>query len=96
MEKQWGFVWRESIYKNNFRCPKCGAKLFDKQPTDNLCLEAGEDGKVKIINGGELAGQPLEKHIRCYCKCKEPVGIYKELNTDLKLPEGQYGQWGGQ
>lgn len=32
-------VWRESVYKNNFRCSHCGAQLWDAandQPTANL------------------------------------------------------------
>lgn len=41
-----GFVWRESVYNNGYKCQECGAKLADLEtgePTENLGLDAGKE-----------------------------------------------------
>lgn len=29
--KKTAIIWRESVYKNNFKCNRCGTKLADEQ-----------------------------------------------------------------
>lgn len=73
-------VWKESIYKNDFKC-KCGAVLADEngKPTDNVGVN------------GENSDDP-----RLFCiKCKELVGVEKEVDTDMSGKCGHYeGQFG--
>lgn len=63
------FIWRKSIYDNNFKCNRCGAKLFDEEygmPTGN-CGFNGED----------------ETDNRIFCvKCKNLVATMKYIPTD--------------
>lgn len=43
--KQTAFIWRESIYKNNFKCSKCGTTLADMDgtPKGNVLYDPSED-----------------------------------------------------
>lgn len=65
------FVWRESVYKNDFRCSHCGAKLFDveaEQPTDFL-------------------GVDPEQPENCHCmKCKTLVAVLREYDGEATGP----------
>lgn len=83
-------IWRESIYKNNFKCNKCGTKLFNArtgQPTDNLCVdaEASETGTIMAFCG----------------KCLNVVAqIQQNVNEDDFTDEekenvlnGSYSEW---
>ena len=81
------FVWRKSIYDNNFKCNECGAKLFNVKtgPTNNLALDA--DAKTEE-----------EKHL-CYCaKCQNVVATWQEIEDDENTEEenilmGSYSDW---
>lgn len=75
--KKTAFVWKESIYKNGFKC-KCGTKLAndDGTPTDNVG-----------VNGDD------EHDLRLFCiKCHDLVGVYKEVDTDLAGKQGLYDE----
>ena len=74
------FIWKKSVYNNGFRCPTCGAALFDmatNSPTDNLILVP-----------------PLPAPASCYCgQCGTPVAVVKP-NTDGYAP-GMGGRYPG-
>lgn len=83
-------IWRESIYKNHFKCNKCGTKLFNARmgkPTDYLCVdaEASETGTVFAFCG----------------KCLNVVAqIQQDVNEDVFTDEekenvlnGSYSEW---
>ena len=84
------FVWRESVYKNNFKCNVCGAKLFNSKtgrPTDNLAVDA-EDAENP---------NPTEP-IYCYCgRCKNPVATWQPVDADVvdndNILQGSYSEW---
>lgn len=62
------FIWKESIYKNDFKC-KCGAKLFDRRtnaPTENVGVDAEKTNA-------------LETELWC-CKCRNLVGKVKQID----------------
>ena len=58
------FIWKESVYKNGFRCPVCGAALFNpstKCPTKDLAFDF-----------------PLPAATHCRCgRCGAPVAVVK-------------------
>ena len=50
-------VWKKSIYDNNFKCTKCGTKLFNtktNEPTDKFMVsESRENGKPSFALCGK-------------------------------------------
>ena len=74
------FVWRKSVYGNGFRCPVCGAALFDMEtnnPTDNL-----------------IFASPPPAPTNCYCgRCGTFAAVAKP-NTDGYAP-GMGGRYPG-
>lgn len=72
------FVWRESVYKNDFTC-KCGTKLVDDKgyPNENVG-----------VNGDDKFDQ------RMWCmKCRELVGVVKEVEDDGRSgKQGHYDE----
>ena len=62
--KKWTYVWKESIYKNGFKCA-CGNVLADSEgnPSDNLLFE----------DGG------FRKWLYCD-KCLKPVAYLRYMN----------------
>lgn len=76
MEKE-VYIWKESIYKNDFRCNKCKKKLADKgQPIEDALMIA-EDF-------------PTKGHHTIFCAdCKNTVAVMSVVDTDLK--SGLYG-----
>ena len=81
------FVWRKSVYENNFKCNQCGAKLFNLKtcrPTDNLVVDA--DAKTE------------EEKSYCFCgKCKNVVAKWQEVSADdidnTNILQGSYSEW---
>ena len=81
------FVWRKSVYDNNFKCNECGAKLFNLktgQSTENLVVDANADTEG-------------EKHL-CFCaKCHNVVATWQELEVsgddDDSILRGSYSEW---
>lgn len=77
------FIWKKSVYENGFKCPVCGAALFDmatNRPTANLAFESAIPGFAA------LAG--------CRCgRCGNPVAV-TEPNTDGYAP-GLGGRYPG-
>ena len=81
------FVWRKSVYDNDFRCNQCGTKLFNTKtqyPTDNLVI-SGDD----IDNKGT---------IYCYCgKCQNAVATYQTIDDkdidNTNVLQGSYSEW---
>ena len=79
-------VWKESVYKNKFKCKMCGRKLasVSGQPTDNLVFKS-EDNTVSPA----------------FCKCGELVatvelnytGPVPEMDEDGKMLLGSYSDW---
>lgn len=73
-------IWRESVYKNNFRCCTCGTVLAENgQPTDNAGFNADTSQRQDILY--------------C-CKCKTPVAVLKYYKGDLP-PGTMAGRWEG-
>lgn len=75
--KQMVFVWRESVYKNDFSC-KCGTKLAG---------ETGYPTEDVVVN----ANDPHDKRLFCG-KCKELVGVYKVVDANLEGKQGRYDE----
>lgn len=85
-----GIVWRESVYKNHFKCNQCGVKLADKngQPNDNFCVDADRNNVD-------------EKDEWAYCgKCKNVVAKIKEISEEHiseeekeNVLQGSYEDW---
>ena len=81
------FVWRKSVYDNNFKCNQCGTKLFNtkiQQPTDNL-----------VVNGDDTDDGST---IYCYCgKCQNAVATYQTIDgknlDDDNVLQGNYSEW---
>ena len=67
-------VWRESIYKNNFKCTQCGRKLADKngQPTEKLIYDKDNTDRQRAI-----------------CTCGYPVADVQLQVPDLEPPENE-------
>ena len=84
------FVWRKSIYENNFKCNQCGAKLFNPktgQPTDNLVVDA-DDANI----------QDPKDPIFCYCgKCQNAVATWQPVDAEDvdndNILQGSYSEW---
>ena len=74
-------IWRESIYKNRFKCDTCYEVLADEngQPTDNVGFDADTSHRQDVLY--------------C-CKCKQPVAFIKDYEGDL-LPGTMAGEWKG-
>lgn len=54
------YIWRESVYKNGFKCNRCGTRLFDNgEPTDALALVKGTERCV-CTNCGEYVARYKE------------------------------------
>lgn len=52
-------MWRESVYKNNFRCSHCGVTLFDtklNEPTLNLGVDENNKDHLHCIRCGTMVG----------------------------------------
>lgn len=85
-----GIVWRESVYKNHFKCNQCGAKLANKngQPTDNFVVDADRE-------------HVDEKDEWAFCgKCMNVVAKIKEISEEYISEEekenvlnGSYEDW---
>lgn len=87
------FIWRKSVYDNNFKCNQCGAKLFNVhtgRPTDNLVIDAEDADNPS----------PTEP-IYCFCgRCKNAVATWQsvedadaeEMSKDGNLG-GLYSDW---
>ena len=77
------FIWKKSVYENGFKCPVCGAALFDMAtncPTANLVFES-------VIPGCTAPAG-------CRCgRCGNPVAV-TELNTGGYAP-GLGGRYPG-
>ena len=74
------FIWRESVYKNNFRCNKCGKRL----KKDNS-IEP-EDDVLTVMRGGYMWG---------LCpRCMNPVFRTEPYYGDAK-PGTLAGRWEG-
>ena len=72
-------VWRESVYKNDFRCNVCGKKLFDVKGGAVKCV------KIKAVNGRKLG----------FCRrCNNPVFHIEPYHGDAK-PGTLAGLWEG-
>ena len=74
------FVWKESVYKNGFRCPDCGAALFDmatNAPTDDLIFSS-----------------PPPAAADCYCGRCGAHAAFAKPNTDGFAP-GLGGRYPG-
>lgn len=67
-------VWRESVYKNSFKCTMCGRKLADKngQPTADL-----------IYDKNSMDRQ------RAFCRCGYPVADVQLRVPGLPAPENE-------
>ena len=74
-------IWKESIYKNDFKCDSCGELLSNENglPNDNTGFDANPY-------------QPQD--ILYCCSCKEPVAIIREYEGDLP-PGTLCGKWEG-
>lgn len=72
-------IWKESIYKNNFKC-KCGAKLADNSgvPTNNL---------------GGSAEDTEDNRLFCM-KCKNLVAVERYVPIDVGEGSHLMGNWG--
>ena len=74
------FIWKKSVYRNDFRCPDCGAALFNaatNAPTDDLIFSS-----------------PPPASADCYCgRCGAHVASAKP-NTGGFAP-GLRGQYPG-
>lgn len=84
------FVWRKSIYDNNFKCNQCGARLFStrtNKPTDNL-----------VVDGDDVSNNNPKDPVICYCgKCQNAVATWQPVEaTDVSndnLLQGSYSEW---
>ena len=77
------FIWKKSVYENGFKCPVCGAALFDMAtncPTANLVFES------------VIPGCPAPAGCRCG-RCGNPVAV-TEPNTGGYAP-GLGGRYPG-
>lgn len=65
-------VWRESVYKNGFKCTQCGRKLADKngQPTEKLIYDKESKDRQRAI-----------------CTCGYPVADVQLKVPGLPSPE---------
>ena len=86
------FVWRKSVYDNNFKCNQCGAKLFNPNtghPTDNLVVDA-EDAD-------SFENNSTTEPIYCYCgRCKNAVATWQPVESDAvdeNILQGSYSDW---
>ena len=82
------FVWRKSVYDNDFKCNQCGTKLFNtktKQPTDNLVVSGDED----LEN--------VKEPVICYCgKCQNAVATWQPVEgrkVGNNMLQGSYSEW---
>lgn len=74
------FIWKKSVYNNGFRCPTCGAALFNAKtnlPTSNLVFDSPP---------------PAPSNCRCG-QCRTPVAVVKP-NTEGYAP-GLGGRYPG-
>jgi len=72
------FVWKESVYNNDFTC-KCGAKIADDdgRPTENVGMNPEE-----------------KYDIRLFCmKCRDLIGVMKEVDVDDDASKGKLGEY---
>lgn len=79
-------IWKESIYKNDFKCSHCGVQLTDGkgQPTDNVGFDADLNNRQDILY--------------C-CNCKTAVAVIKDIKDySGELPKGTTlgGKWKGE
>lgn len=76
MKKTMSFIWKESIYKNRFRCT-CGNQLADPEtgwPTDQVLVETSTSGKFM------------------YCaKCRQPICMMQEVEIAEDVQPGLKG-----
>lgn len=64
-------TWRESVYRNGFRCPDCGSKLYDMdgdRPTENLAFDPAS----------ATQGPSMEAECRCK-KCGACVAVTEAM-----------------
>lgn len=85
-----GIIWRESIYKNNFKCNQCGTKLFNPRMgrfTDAFCVDA------KAPETGEIwgfCGKCLNVVARIQQNMDERYVTEEEKANSLN---GNYTEW---
>jgi len=78
--KKTAIVWRESVYKNDFRCNNCKKKLADDGVPIETALLVAPD-------------YPQKDQDTLICgDCKNPVAIMSLVETDLE--GGMYGYIG--
>ena len=83
------FVWRKSVYDNNFKCNQCGAKLFNSKtgrPTDNLVVDA------------DIDLSDVKEPIYCFCgKCQNAVATWQPVEAEQVDSDnilcGSYSEW---
>lgn len=73
-------IWKESVYKNGFKCSHCGTKLYDEK-----------NNKVLDTTGVDL-GNP--DHLHCM-KCKTLVAFTKPYDIKDGMEHLQ-GKWKGE
>lgn len=73
------FVWKESVYRNKFKCCKCGALLMENnKPTENLGVNVSEF-KNKLSDSAS-----------CYCKkCNDFVATLSDKTSKIDAKELQ-------
>lgn len=75
--KRQAFIWRKSIYENDFRCNVCGAKLFNSK-------------KGKLIEKNIVVLPGNDSNLFCI-KCRNHVAKVREI--DCEGTEILRGQW---
>lgn len=81
MMKRIAYIWRKSIYDNDYRCNKCGAELYDPE-------------KGKLIKNNVRITHFLSD-VEVYCrKCMNHVAHVTEIDYDGT--ETRLGEWKGE